>query len=499
MDLILAWLEGFVPTLWGAPATPLVFDTGRFAAFFMVLLALAAGVGQRAKARLGLLLGASLYVFAHFSGVWALLPCGLALADWAIARKMFAAQGARRNAWLVLSLVLNLGTLAAFKYTWFVLGAWQEAVSGDALSVAAWVAPVGLSFTTFRSLSYMLDVHREWADAPEENPLRYLAYVIFFPTLLAGPISRTDEMLPRLAKPEALSREQTGRAVWLFAKGLFKKVVIADVLGVNFVNRVFETPGAFTGTENLLAAFGYGVQLYADFSGYTDMALACALALGFELKGNFRRPFAATSIGDFWRRWHQTLSQWFADYVFTPLSISWRALGRWGAVLAVIVTFLLSGLWHGAGWTFILWGLSHGLAIAFETAVLPMRTHLRRNLAGWYYTPMSVLLCLSYLTLTFVLFRSANLASAAVMYGQIFGQGFSLDLFGQWLGLYRGPALVLGLGLALHMVPTPQKDRLERGFVVLPWWVQAVALAVVVLVTYQARTAELQPFIYLQF
>ena len=480
---------------------PLALDGAAYALFFVLVLALSALLGQRPRVRTLLVLLASIWFFAHFSGVWVLLPIGTILLDGWVARRMATTQ--RRTPWLVLSLSVNLLMLGTFKYATFFLGGLEGILGVPGLDgaegpLAALVAPVGLSFLVFRSLSYVLDVHREWLDEPERDPLRHLAYVLFFPTLLAGPISRADEVLPELARPYTLSREQAGRALFLFCKGLIKKVVIADVLALNFVDRVFDAPGAFTGLENLLAAIAYGFQLYADFSGYTDLALASALALGFTLEGNFNRPFAARSVGEFWRRWHTTLSRWFNDYVFTPLSLTWRGAGRWGAVAAAILTFLLSGLWHGAGWTFILWGLAHGLAIGVETALLPLRQRLSRNLAAWYYTPLSVALCFAFLTFTFVLFRAPNLESASLMFERI-GAGVDLSLLPQWAELYPSTALTLLAAVLLHALPLRLSDWAARRLAALPWWVQGLLLALVVLLVDQARTAQMQPFLYLQF
>lgn len=491
-DLVQALLPG--------SGVPLTLDGAAYAVFFALVLAASVALGRWPRARTLLLLTASLYFFAHFSGLWALLPIALALIDGRIALAIAASTNPRaRTAWLVLSLVLNLGALLAFKYVYFILGGLDLLTGWNAaVGIGRLVAPVGLSFMVFRSLSYVLDVHREWIEQPERDPLRHLAYVCFFPTLLAGPISRADEVLPALHQPYTLSREQAGRAVFLFLKGLFKKVVIADVLALNFIDRVFESPGAFTGLENLLAAAAYGFQLYADFSGYTDMALAAALALGIPLAGNFNRPFAAQSVGEFWRRWHITLSRWFNDYVFTPLSLTWRAAGRWGAVAAVMITFLLSGAWHGAGLTFVLWGLSHGLAIGLETALLLLRQRLRRNLAAWYYTPVSVALCFGFLTFTFVLFRASSLEVAAVMYGRI-GAGVDLTLLPQWMLLYRSTAITLAVAIVLHALPQRWSAWAERRVAVLPWWALGILLAAAVLLIDQARTAQMQPFIYLQF
>jgi D-alanyl-lipoteichoic acid acyltransferase DltB (MBOAT superfamily) len=494
------WLAHLLQALSHGSPYPLFFNTVLFAALFTLLYALQLALARYNAVRLALLLLFSLYFYYKTSGWFVLLLCATAAHDWLVGLGIFHAKKQwQKDALLYLSLAVNLGLLGFFKYALFFTRTWYDLWSMPQPELVWHVAlPIGISFYTFKTLSYVIDVHRETIEAPTRNYLHYLLYVSFFANILAGPITRAGEFLPQLGQRFVLTREQLGRAVFLFALGLIKKVVVADYLAANFTDRVLDSPGAFTGLENLLSLYGYAIQLYCDFSGYTDMALAVALLLGFELTGNFNEPFKATSVSNFWRRWHITLSSWFNDYVFMPLNFSWRAWGRWGVALAALVTFLLSGLWHGAGWGFVLWGLAHGAAIGYEALAQQPRAWVAGKLPHWLYNPLSTVLTFHFLLLTYILFRTHSLADAATCAQRILNN-FSGDLFARWLEQYLFPALVLLLGLAMHFAPTRFKQWLRQTFVGLPWPVQALALALVVVLVYQSRTAGLQPFIYLQF
>lgn len=495
-----AWLADLLQALGHDSPYPLLFNTVLFAALFTLLFAAQWALSRWNGVRLALLLFFSLYFYYKASGWFVLLLCATAAHDWVVGLGIFQARKQwQKNALLYWSVALNLGLLGFFKYTLFFTRTWYD-LWGLPQPELVWhiTLPIGISFYTFKTLSYVIDVHREMIDTPERNPLHYLLYVSFFANILAGPITRATEFLPQLRMPFALGKAQVGRAVYLFALGLFKKIVVADYLAANFTDRVLDSPGAFTGLENLLALYGYAIQLYCDFSGYTDMALAVALLLGFELAGNFNEPFKATSVSNFWRRWHISLSSWFNDYVFMPLNFGWRNWGRWGVALAAVLTFLLSGLWHGAGWGFVLWGLAHGLAIAFETLMQPPRAWLGSKVPAWLWNGIGTLVTFHFLLVTYMLFRTHSVADSLTVADRILNH-FSADLFLRWLDQYLFPALVLLLGFALHFAPTRFKQWCGHTFVKLPWPVQAIALALVVVVVYQSRTAGAQPFIYLQF
>jgi D-alanyl-lipoteichoic acid acyltransferase DltB (MBOAT superfamily) len=502
-------MEAFWDNLLGAlvhnpqlPATQLLFTGSLFWLLFTATFALMVLVGRWPLVRTGLILAFSLFFYYKFSGWFVLLLVGTALADWAMALAMAREQdGPLRTFWKVLAVGMNLSLLAYFKYTnFFVQSWWRVANPGEAAPLYDILLPIGISYYSFKSISYILDVHG--GEAPERNPLRYLAFVSFFPNILAGPISRADEILPQLRKPLHLSREQAGLAVFLFIKGLFKKIVIADYLGQNFVNRIFDSPGLYSGLENLMATYAYGFQLYADFSGYVDMALGIALLMGFQLRPNFNEPFKATNLSDFWRRWHMTLSQWFNDYVFVPLSFAWRRWARLGTLLAVLLTFTLSGLWHGPHWGYVLWGLSHGLAIAWEVASAGWRKRVRARVPVGLYRVLSILLTYQYLAVTYVLFQAAVLGKDMAYIGLMYEQMFTAvqwGLMGQWLAAYAWVAVVLGLAVLLHYWPRAHKQAVQQAFCRLHWALQALLAATAVLLIWQVKSAALVPFVYLQF
>ncbi len=482
----------------GATGNHFFFNTPAFILCFTGFYAIYLLVAQHWAGRAAALVGFSFFFYWQFGGPWVLLLTATAAVDWAVARQLPRANASLRGLLLTLSVGINLGVLAWFKYRGFLLGGWAELAAGGTPDALRLLAPVGLSYTSFKSLSYLFDVRDETIDQPERSYLAYLAYVSFFPNLLAGPIHRAVDWLPQLRERFQLTSEQLGRAVFWFLAGLFKKTVIADPLAADYLNRIFDAPDRYSGFEVLMAAYGYGVHLFCDFSGYTDMALAVALLLGFDLAANFNEPFKARNVGEFWRRWHITLSTWFQDYVFTPLSYGWRSWGRWGAVLAVLVTFLLSGLWHGAGWTFILWGASHGAAIAWETATRESRKSVRARLPARLYDGLSLLLTFQFLSLTYILFRAASLEQTGRLYLRLLID-FDLSLAPAWAAAYPRVLALIVLGLTLHFLPLRWKQNLGAAFGRLHWTLQAVVCVLVVLLAYQVQSAEPLPFVYLQF
>lgn len=493
------------------------FTSPAFGLLLLVAMALLVAGGKRPNVRTAVVGAFSLFFYHRVVG-WVSLPTLpqielpfvavltlIALADWAIARQIDkTANLSGKRAWLWASLVVSLGTLIYFKYADFFTTTYYNLMGMPTAQTPGRVLleVVGLSYFVFKSASYVQDVYYE-EQPPERRFDRYLTYVAFFPNILAGPLHRAREILPELAKPYRLTRADLSAATFLFITGFFKKAVLADRLGTDFVDRVFDAPDRFTGFENLMASLGYGVQLYFDFSGYVDMALALALLLGFRgLTPNFREPFKAVSISDFWRRWHITLSQWFNDYLYTPLSFAWRRYKRTGAVVAVLITFILSGLWHGPAWAFVAWGASHGLAIGWETAAAPWR----KRMATRYPVGFGILsrtLTLSYLAATWVLFKAGfypdGLAHAGTVYAQIGGAFSSLSLIGAWFTAYAQVALTLAAALTLAFLPTAWKHHLKQTWARQPLLVQGLSLLIGFLLILQLAGAAMQPVIYLQF
>ncbi|MEM8934739.1 MAG: MBOAT family O-acyltransferase, partial [Acidobacteriota bacterium] len=343
----------------------MLFVEPLFFLFFAVVFAVSWSV-PRDRPRKAVLLAASYLFYAGWD--WRFL--GLILlstaVDFVVSRAIHAApeRSSARRRWLVLSLVTNLGILATFKYLGFFvdsaragLHALGVTVADPALSI---VLPVGISFYTFQTLSYTIDVFRGRLD-PVRNVLDFALFVAFFPQLVAGPIVRAAHFLPQLARRPRLGEVAGRRWLTLFLIGFVKKACVADGVAPH-VEQVFSAPDAFAASAVWLAVALYAIQIYCDFSGYSDMAIACAGLLGYDLGPNFRFPYLASSVADFWRRWHISLSTWLRDYLYIPLGGSRGT--RWATTRNLMLTMLLGGLWHGAAWTFVAWGALHGVALA---------------------------------------------------------------------------------------------------------------------------------------
>lgn len=357
---------------------PLLFNSLRFLVMFLTAYGIFLLLRRRVAARTLFLLAFSLYFYYLSSGMYFWLLLLSTLVNFLLGHALYLARGkpAARYGWLALSLAYNLGMLAYFKYTNFFIGVVND-VSGSAWDFHRIFLPVGISFYTFQVLSYTIDVYREklvplsaglqtWREWWRAL-LDFAFFVSFFPQLVAGPIVRAAEFLPQIRRPLVLDQQQMSHAFLLIIGGLFKKAVISDYISINFVDRVFENPALYTGAENLLAAYGYAVQIYCDFSGYSDMAIGLALLMGFQLPINFLAPYQAISIRDFWRRWHISLSTWLRDYLYIGLGGNRR--GRIRTYFNLMLTMLLGGLWHGASWVFVIWGGLHGLALALDRAL----------------------------------------------------------------------------------------------------------------------------------
>ena len=420
-------IAGFAHRLFGFdPNSPLLFTQFYFWAFFALVYAVFALIGDRRLLRNAFLFFVSLFFYYKTSGLSVLILIFVTCSDFFLARRIAGeSRPGRKKAWLVLSVCIDLLILCYFKYSYFfadfvhsltglelrvvnVFGALGNALSGTArFSVDSIVLPVGISFFTFQVISYTVDVYRGKVK-PVDNILDFGFYVSFFPQLVAGPIVRASEFIPQLYKKFFLGRKQFGIAVFWIINGLAKKLILSDYIAVNFIDRVFENPQLFTGFENLAALFGYSLQVYADFSGYTDIAIGVAMLMGFYLPQNFNSPYKASNPQDFWRRWHMSLSNWLKNYLYIPLggnrnatfgTYFWIILfaviaailsGSWvvslvfvvmAAVLGVVayfnperrkkilsninrfITMLLGGLWHGASWNFIIWGGLNGIGL----------------------------------------------------------------------------------------------------------------------------------------
>ncbi|HET6487142.1 MAG TPA: MBOAT family O-acyltransferase, partial [Spirochaetia bacterium] len=363
-----------------------------------------------------LILCAGYFFYAYWRVEYTLLIVFSTLVDYTAGRVMGASSSAQtRKVILLVSLGINIGLLSFFKYFNFLSDSigWLLTASGTHVLVPhrAIVLPVGLSFYTFQSMAYTIEVYRRKVE-PETHLGRYAEYVVFFPQLVAGPIERPSHLLPQLRGAFDITWENLSAGVQRILLGIFKKVVVADRLAL-FVNNVYASPQQFNGPPLFLATLFFAVQIYCDFSGYSDIAIGSARIFGVRLIENFERPYLSKSIGEFWSRWHIALSTWFRDYVYIPLGGNRAARPR--VLFNLFVTFLISGLWHGASWTFVIWGAYHGLLVSLER-LLPVLGRTPRTLAMKLVRgAMSFALVL----VGWVFFRARSLGDALFILGHL--------------------------------------------------------------------------------
>ena len=347
---------------------PLFFNSGLFLFLFLLFsggYALLTGKHQTAV-RLLYLTAFSYYFYYKNAGGYCVLLAIITLGNYFIGKMIEDAQDVKKKKILVsLAVTLMLSQLAYFKYTNFALSLVVPWAGGTFEPLDIFL-PAGISFFTFQSMNYVIDVYRGKLKACR-SLLDFSFFVSFFPTLLAGPILRARDFLPQVRQPLNVTREMFGLGLWFIMIGLFKKAIISDYIGVNFVNRIFDDPSLYTGLENLLGIYGYALKLYCDFSGYSDMAIGLGKIFGFHFPENFSYPYASRSITEFWRRWHISLSTWFRDYVYIPLGGNRKGVLKQLRNMAVV--WFLTGLWHGAAWNFVLWGIYYGILLAFEKFV----------------------------------------------------------------------------------------------------------------------------------
>jgi D-alanyl-lipoteichoic acid acyltransferase DltB (MBOAT superfamily) len=445
--------------------------------FFLYWMA----IGSR-RARLGILLLAN-YVFSAQSGVfYALLLPVCSLVDYCIGLGLMRfSNAALRRALVTASIILNVGLLIGSRHMpWFLKHA--------GVSQWDWIFPLGLSFYAFQALTYTIDLYRRDAEGTH-SLLEHFAAVSFFPAILAGPITRVSDLVKQFNAAPALSRADGGRAFFLIGLGLLKKALIADYLGANFVNRVFDTPNLYSGAEALLAVYAYSLQLYFDFSGYTDIARGIALLLGVRLPINFDRPYLSANVAEFWRRWHISFSSWLRDYLYFSLP------GKRAKVMpyiGLITTMFLGGLWHGVTWTFAVWGLLHGVALAI-TRLWQSKRGRRREAESAIGHAVRVFLTYQFVCLTWVFFRAGSLAEAVTLLGRIASLTFSLENVTWML------AAVMLLGAAAMFVRTNLYGAVTEVFARQPFYAHAAAMVAIAVALQLLGGRGAAPFVYSRF
>lgn len=478
------------------PQSPMIFSSGIFLWLFAAFIMIYAMLHRQATARLLFVTAFSYYFYYKSSGVYFFLLALVTCSDWLIAQRMSRVADTVRRKWLVaLSLLIDLGLLAYFKYTNF-FGHIVAQITGGHFSDLSIFLPVGISFFTFQSLSYTIDVYRRKIQ-PLDSLLDYAFYVSFFPQLVAGPIVRASDFIPQIRRPLRVTREMLGTGMWFVICGLFKKAVISDYISVNFVERIFADPSLYSGLENLLGVYGYALQIYCDFSGYSDMAIGIALLMGFHFNINFNSPYKSASITEFWRRWHISLSSWLRDYLY--ISLGGNRKGKVRQYFNLFVTMFLGGLWHGASWNFVAWGSLHGVALMAHK----MWMNLTGQRAGvphrhrWVQA-LCVLCTFHFACLCWIFFRNRDFGNSVAMLRQI-ATNFHPELMLQFIVGYWQVVALMVLGYVLHFAPDRVEQRCKRMFIGLPTAAYLVALVLMVMLIVQVKSSDIQPFIYFQF
>lgn len=537
---------------------PIIFTRLFFWIFFAVVLGIYSILYKNKALRNTYLFFVSLFFYYKTGGMFFFILIFSTLTDYGIGHAIYSSsKQLNKKLWLALSIFINLSVLLFFKYDYFLTetinsifntnlevvthaAKWSNQLFGTHFDLSVILPPVGISFFTFQTISYSIDVYRGQVK-PVNSVLDFGFYVSFFPQLVAGPIVRAADFIPQLYKNYSLSNREFGYAVYIILKGLTKKMLIGDFLAVNLIDRVFSNPASYSGFENLTALYSYSLQVYCDFSGYTDIAIGVALLMGFYLPKNFNSPYKAKSVGEFWKRWHMSLSSWLKDYLYIPMGGNRRASGFTYISLSIILLFvvllsqklilipiitflvgsiwiltkifpsikltvttninlmmtmLLGGLWHGSSWMFVIWGGLNGLGLVtykFWKKISPYE-----HLDTWYVNTWKILLTFTFITFTRIWFRGESIQGTSELLTQITSH-FGWEALPNMLVSYWKPLAMLVFGLTMHWLPDKVKCIYRDWFIARPIYQKIVIASGIIFIIYQSVSSELTPFIYFQF
>jgi D-alanyl-lipoteichoic acid acyltransferase DltB (MBOAT superfamily) len=513
-DIFTGFHEWILKSAIYEPGNPLFFTAGFFLFFFMLFFAVYISLGRSPQRRAMIILFFSLWFYYKCSGIFILVILAAGFLNFLIARAIGIMAGQRQRTILLLTgVAANLAMLVIFRYTpWFTRV--TDLFTTTRFNISSLAFPVGLSFYTFANLSYLFDVNKGNLQ-PERSLGRYLTYITFFPIVQMGPIERASAFLPQLTGTLKLSREDVSEGFYLILSGALKKMVISDYVNLHMVSQVFSTPERYTGMENLVAMIGYSLVIYCDFSGYTDMARGIARWMGFHIQVNFNLPYKAENIGEFWRRWHISLSNWLRDYLFLPIAFRLSRLmkmdylisGRWLRTdlvifgISAVFTFTVCGIWHGIGWNFLLWGLCHGFALAIQRSwSYTMRSTLKK--AGTVFRKVNrivgIILTFSFVSCAWVLFRMHTPEEAVAVFNQIVAN-FYIRGFPVFVTAYFPVLMMIVAGYLLHFTPDRFYVKLRASLAPMGWiWKSLIAMVVVAVIFYFKSLGSAMP-IYIQF
>ena len=550
-------VDSLIQLLQAETSRPWTFLELGFWVFFALVFIGFASLERKLALRNAYLMLVSWFFYYHTSQWYVVLLIFATSVDFGVAHALHRSDKPwLRKLLLALSVVSNLGVLFFFKYAYFAADVWNDLTGLTWNPTPFWAGwsnaslgtdfvedmillPVGISFYTFQCLSYTIDVYRRNLK-PVARFTDFAFYVSFFPQLVAGPIVRASDFVPQLYQPYRVTRAQFGLGLFWIVNGLLKKVILADFLAVHLVDRIFSQPTLYTGWENALGLLAYTMQVYADFSGYTDIAIGIALWMGFTLVQNFNSPYKASSVGEFWKRWHMSLSSWLKDYLYIPLggnrsgSVASYLLifaGLFGFALTatsslvsyllagvvlvflllyqfipafrrgfntnvnLMLTMLLGGLWHGPSWNFMVWGGLNGLGLLAHKQWSRIRPY---RVEGWMVRGLGVLITLLFITFTRIWFRAPDWSTAMSIINQL-STGWNVIPSLAMLAAWWRPALILAMGFAIHWIPERHKAWYRDRFANFNPVLLAVISLASILLAYQFMAAESQPFIYFQF
>lgn len=477
--------------------SPMLFNTGLFLLLFVAFLGIYRLLESHSRLKMVFVILFSLYFYYKSSAEYCWILLGVCISDYLLGIALERCDGrtALRRFIVGINIGLNVGMLVYFKYFNLLLSTISN-FSTEAFDPIDVILPAGISFFTFRSISYIVDIYRGHMKACH-NFLDYTFFLTFFPPLLAGPVVRARDMIPQIERRPIADRAMVSEGIFLIICGLVKKMIVADFISQNFVDRVFDLPAYYSGFENLMAVYAFTIQLYCDFSGYSDMAIGIALLLGYRFADNFRAPFKAESPTEVWHRWHISLSTWLRDYLYIPMGGNRK--GPWRQRFNQMSTMVIGGLWHGASWMYVIWGAWHGILLVLHKDLKRLFPRAASFGDGTYWRrALNIFLTFNLLALGFMFFRSSSMENVGVMATQIF-TNFHLNVAGQFVAGYTLIVVLMVGAMIFHMLPSRFTAVARTRFDAAPLIVQALILALVLFLCIQFKSSDIVPFIYLQY
>lgn len=475
------------------PAKPLVFNSGLFWCLFLIFLPIYGMLKNKRTKMMLFVIAFSLYFFYKSSGGFFLLLVATSILDWFFALQIkIETTKKMRRFWLWLSIAISVGILGLFKYSKFVIWNINELMKSNFQPLDL-IMPLGISFYTFKTISYVVDVYKGKIE-PTESWLDYLFYLSFFPALAMGPIVRAEKFLPQLRDNKEPTKQMIYSGFWLVLLGVIKKAVFADYLA-QYSDIAFGSADGYSGFELAMAMMGYTMQIYCDFSGYSDMAIGLGRIMGFDLGINFNFPYRSLNPTEFWKRWHITLSMWLMDYVYIPLGGNRK--GKLRQYFNLMATMLIGGLWHGAAWNYIVWGGVHGVGlIVHKITKKPLDNYLPSDNKAVKF--VSWLLAFIFIVITMTIFGAGDVGTSWTVVRKSFTE-FDPAYFTFFVRARYTWCILLTVIFALHFVPVKIYERLTSWFVGCHWLVKLLIFVAVVQMVIQFSSAEVKPFIYNQF